>query len=577
MSIRDKYIIRQGNLFMIGEKGETELANFAVKLNSIITYVYSSGKEVNCYELEFCFAETGEVYNLSLPTRDLDKYDFNNVSEYALVNPKARNVNKLIAYYIKSQAAGVKKSRITVFSHLGWTEYESRHIYIAGNRIIPQIADNTNADKSYMIDESLSKEYIFNTDSTLSEYDAIEYVSQLITNYPGVSDIIFATSLLGVLRQLFKDADVKTGITYVYGDTQIGKTSFCLLSTALYCRDNLFADNNPCITRVSSSAYATERLGERLKDCCFIFDDYHDPGDKKTKDEYARRTNNILRNVADSSIRVTANGGFDNNSQLIITGELPLECVTNVGRIFHVHVKESFDFDKIREDGKNRYAFSTFMYYFISYISSNYNKIVDKAKEELDSFRKRNTDNRYRRLSDYKFCLEFAFRLYIEYANSAGNGYDDPEREFEAFSTHVDECIAEQLLFLDKEAVRESINKDRNIAADILKFLFITHVMECNDDCILQKEKGSVLLRIRTHYIIDTFESAYGVKLSAKYVTAYFRDRDLSQVYKDKRQKKYKGKSYITIDMRCLLNEGKKGLSAEERKEIEIIEGSPRI
>jgi len=190
-------------------------------------------------------------------------------------------------------------------------------------------------------------------------------------------------------------------------------------------------------------------------------------------------------------------------------------------------------------------------------------------KEEALSFHKKNTDNRYNRLYDYKFCLEFAFRLYIEYADAAGNGYSEPEKEFDAFSTNVDECIAEQLKFLDQEEVKESMDKDRNIATDILRFLFITHDMQCNDDCLLMKEKHSLLLRIRTHYIIKTFERMYGVAPTAKCVTAYFRDRDLSYVYKDKRQKKYKGKSYITIDMRYLFDEGKKELSAEEIKEIE--------
>ena len=67
-------------------------------------------------------------------------------------------------------------------------------------------------------------------------------------------------------------------------------------------------------------------------------------------------------------------------------------------------------------------------------------------------------------------------------------------------------------------------------------------------------EKGGYIY-ITTRYFNSKLREKYGKDFSAKYITAYFKDRYISEVDSDNRQKKYKGKRYLKLNKAELIKD----------------------
>lgn len=83
------------------------------------------------------------------------------------------------------------------------------------------------------------------------------------------------------------------------------------------------------------------------------------------------------------------------------------------------------------------------------------------------------------------------------------------------------------------------------------------------DKTIVLVKKGSIcfkkdnMLYISNEYLCKMLYQKYNKKFTTKTVSAYFRDRFVSQVYADNRSKRYNNKRYLVLNINELNNDAK--------------------
>lgn len=119
---------------------------------------------------------------------------------------------------------------------LGWQLLPNgTRVYCAGNVVI-----GSEGIIDYPVSEKLSSEFVFEYDPEMSVERSIEESLKIIhLNYES-SSILFAAGLLGLMRSMFIEADLKVEApVYLCGESQIArKTTTAKICTRMYKRSN---------------------------------------------------------------------------------------------------------------------------------------------------------------------------------------------------------------------------------------------------------------------------------------------------------------------------------------------------
>ena len=519
----------------------TVIADFCVEVRGVNEYIQNARTLKKSYLLAFYCPEFVGCFEID--SEELLKLDYSSLNDNLLLAPTVSTAKAEMAYMIKKLSRGLKPTKIYLFDKLGWHTIEGAHFYCAGNYVIGE-ADFIQNCK---ISDYLKNKYRLEIDATLSEKQAAEYAKKFVMVEPPVSGIIFATGNLGIMRQLFSDANLRVPcILYVYGDSQTRKTTCVNLGTRMYNRSELNNDTSVTSLRVSSTEFKSEELVDELKDATFLFDDLYKEASPRLQKKHEERVRNLIRNFADNSARTTARSAFENNCQIIVTAEKVLTNKTDIGRTLLLHVKEPINSKRLAECQENTLALSTFYFYFIRYIAKNYSDFVVKLKQEYADFKAISFTfaSKYGRLYEQFFLLRFVFGVFLDYLISLEFAVDK-EMVMKDFSHHLKVTLSEQekvLDYLEKEEVSAV-----NLSKELLKFM--------DEGIISPGKKGTeCFVHERSLYITNScfgklLYQQYGVSYSSKFIAAYFRDRYISQVYADNRQKKYNNKAYLILDI----------------------------
>lgn len=429
---------------------------------------------------------------------------------------------------------------IQQLNKLGWHKINGNHVYCAGNRVI-----GWSSDSVYIIDEALSQKYRLDIDENMSELDAIISVIDIIHIEPKVSGVLFATGMLGVMREMILDAGVKVPcIVFVCGPTQTRKTSTTTECTRIYNKGNLQGDSEISSMRVSSTEFKSEEITDELKDATFIYDDLYKEANRCLRRKHESNVRNLTRNFADNSSRNTARSSYRNNCQVVVTAEYLLDSRTDVGRMFVVKVDTPINSERLLNCQKRPLALPTFYLYYISWLAENYDSIVERLKNEFLEFRNSEQGRRgeYQRLYEQAFLLNFVFTLFLEYAADRGCHLNKEIYELD-FKSFLNEIIKEELEIMRHLESQEIT--DVNFSKELISMI--------RDDTITFGKKGTDCFSkngqiwIKNELFGEKLRKKYNKSFSAKSIAAYFRERYISVVYPDGRPKKYNNKCYLVL------------------------------
>lgn len=526
-------------------RGESDIsiANFYPVVKKVAKYKCGD-KVQKKYVVEFY--DPYYIGKVEIDSKGLEKFDYTSVDDSLQLNPTISAAGKEMAYYIRDLAKSVEVEEKILLDSLGWHLHDENHIYCAGNMIIGKTSQ-----EGYVISEHLSGKYHLDVDKSLSEKDAVAHTMKLMNITPGISNIVFVFGLLGPLHEIILDAGARPPcISYLHGPSQTLKTSLLKACNLIYNRsspkDNI--DNK----RVSSTETKLEACIDEMKDANFLLDDLFCTEDKKLKKVYEGRVEAVIRNAGDFSERATAHTSYRNNAQVIITAEYVIRSKTDVGRLFLIPVDKPINSEKLGECQKNPLALSTFYYYFISWLSSRYDELVERLKNEYHAFRlsAQSYESKFGRLYEQFFLLKFAFSVYLEYAESIGININK-KIAVNNFQNHVKKALKKQndiLTSLDKREVK-SINFSHELVAMISNGSVA--LSKKGSECF---QKGGFIY-ITTRYFNSKLREKYDKDFSARSIASYFRDRYISEVDSDNRQKKYRGHRYLKLNKKELMKD----------------------
>lgn len=524
-------------------ESETAIANFYPITKKVSKY-RCGNKIQKKYVVEFY--DPYYIGTVEIDSKGLEKFDYTSVDDSLQLNPTISTAGKEMAYYIRDQAKSVEVEEKILLDSLGWHLHDENHIYCAGNMIIGKTSQ-----EDYVISEHLSGKYHLDVDKSLSKRDAVIHTMKLMNITPGISNIVFVFGLLGPLHGIILDAGTRPPcLPYLHGPSQTLKTSLVKACTLIYNRsspkDNI--DNK----RVSSTEIKLEECIDEIRDGNFLLDDLFCTEDKKLKKIYEGRVEAVIRNFGDYSERETAHSSYRNNAQVIITAEYVIRSKTDVGRLFLIPVDKPINSEKLGECQKSPLALSTFYYYFISWLSSRYDEIVERLKNKYHAFRlsAQSHESKFGRLYEQFFLLDFAFSVYLEYVESVGMNINK-DIVITNFRNHVSKALKKQndiLTSLDKREVK-TINFSKELV-NMISDGSVT-LSKKGEECF---EKGGFIY-ITTRYFNSKLREKYDRDFTAKSIAAYFRSRYISEVDSDNRQKKYQGKRYLKLDKTELMKD----------------------
>ncbi len=525
----------------------TIIADFFIKVKSVNEYIQNDIVLQKRYVVQFYAPEyVGEA---EIDAKELEKFDYSSIDDTLLLSPTTSTAGKEMAYYVKTQSRGISPNKILWFNKLGWHNFVGQHCYCAGDVVIGSCLEK------HKISAELSDKYRFEYDTSITEQESVKLMFELMNVDIHISPIVFVTGMLGVLRQLFKDADIKIPCClYLFGKTQSRKTTLANFATALYGRSALQNLSKISTLRVSSTEFKSEECVNLLKDATFVFDDLYKEKDKKLRNDYEKRIRNIVRNFADNSPRTTARSSFENNCQVIITAEYLLNTKTDVGRLMLLEVNKPVDSQRLASCQEHPFSVSTFYYYFIKWVCNNYDNIVTDLKQKFYAFRLTGCSHKfgYERLYEQSFILNCAFELFLQYAVETGYNLN-VETAKNSFSDFVNEALSKQKTIIESLEAKEI--DVINFSSELLEMLNSKTILigSKGDDCFIRSNH----LYITNKAFGVCLKNKFGRTFSAKEVTAYFRNRYISEAYADNRLKKYNNKCYLVLNINELAKDAR--------------------
>lgn len=540
------YVNDSGVLCRCNAKGtEVCIADFRVEVDKVKIYLDIDGNEcsrgycVRYYTDKFIGCD-------EISSEHLEKYDYSAYSPELLLSPVVKSAAKEVAYYIYSEAKKAPTESIIRFERLGWhRKADGTYYYCAGDTVI-----SADMSTDIAIAPALSNKFRLEIDDSLEEATAADRALCHASIDGEYSSVIFATGILGLIRQLILDADIKPpSIIYLVGNSQSRKTSLSKLCCLMYNRSRLQSDSNTGISRISSSEAKTEALTDEYKDAAYIVDDLYATPDSKVKRENERRLRNVIRNYADNSPRQTMHGGYQNSAQILVTGEYLLNTKTDVGRCFVIKVNRQINSAALAKYQNQPLVLSTAYFYFIKWLCTHYDETVEKLRQGFAQMRRETYAHKigYERLYEQAFLLDFAFGLFCDYAVKAGgieqSVCEKAKRTFGEITTSAVEFQGEIMKNLERKETTQI-----NYSKELVQLL--------REEYIILGKKGSRCFRKKNHiyitcnYLTDVLYEKHGLRVTSKAVTKYFSDRHINEKDGDKNVVKYgeAGKRYLVLD-----------------------------
>lgn len=327
------------------------------------------------------------------------------------------NVNSLLKEFLLLQK--VLLQDIEKYEHLGWRKIQGKNVYLVENEAIG--FDNSKIKSSITGFRIDFDKRILPSEALSSIYDLYS-----ISENKKLTSVSINFMMLALMRQLFVDAGHTPQISlYIVGQTNSFKTSFVQGTLNLF---NMSTDiNNPMITLKSTAASIEPEL-ELRKDSILCLDDFHPSVDKREHGRMQAVTETLIRLVGDSHGKMRSSSNMQRQKTyspkclIVLTGEQLISGASNLSRLISVEIKRNeIDGDKLSDFKKNAIIYSTHLYHFIRFLSTNYNSIVNFIYTNFDNFRKKYSCEQTGRATDAMVFFDIVTQTLSNYFKSIGH------------------------------------------------------------------------------------------------------------------------------------------------------------
>jgi len=305
---------------------------------------------------------------------------------------------------------------VPIYEHTGWVMFNDVKAYLAGNKLITLsgIASPT----TYQFPNELNKLNL-EVDDTLDIKDTAKYMKNLLDLSPGVSDILVANLLSGLLRSLFVEASIPPKFTcYLVGQPQSKKTSIACHINSIYNRSE---NSEYALINLLSSSSAVHNSINLWHDSCFIVDDLYESANGHEMTTREERLGQVIRTVGNNSAKVTMRGkepyNAPPNCNVVCTAEYLIPGYSTLSRCVVIHINNPISNELLFESQKNPKALSTFVYHFIRWCCGKYNELISLISSQYNTYLEKRSHRIVLNERQYeaRFILNTSIKILLQY------------------------------------------------------------------------------------------------------------------------------------------------------------------
>lgn len=356
-------------------------------------------------------ADWTEVPEANISLRQLNAFDIQNDLDFRCYAFPGKT-QPLIQNLIRGLAAEKEATEVYVANTLGFLHYNGKVAYNAGSRLIGDLGVEV---------ELKTKGYRFLPPANVSNEQLAAHIKSIIQLEPSVTAPIFAYSVLGILRDLFRTAGVPIHFCmYLVGEQQAMKTTLATYLCSLY-------DRHEDVERHLHNLTATEiKLHEVLnleKDMVSIIDDLNLDDSKRKEREQEAKISGLIRAAANGVGRETMRDQKSINAQPLFCGEYLLKNTSTNNRLLIVHLEQGqINKEKLLEIQKDANLLTAFAEQFISWILDNYKSLCDFIAKQYTSILELRAGGIFyqERLNRSAAVLSLAYGVFLQFCKSKG-------------------------------------------------------------------------------------------------------------------------------------------------------------
>jgi len=373
---------------------------------------------------------------------ELDSLDWFRYDRRCLLNPTFSKKGKgYLAYIIRAALSKAEEESEYHINRLGTHKVGNIHVFNAGNELIwPVDIEN----KPAVIWKPQPNVRLV-VDPLCSEQEAVAGVLRVIKLNRETGRIMFAFNILNVIREVFIASGIKLGFClFLTGPTGCKKTTYSAFQTQLYNRDEPLEP----LTRLNSTIAAAVNLLYDKADLVKVFDDLFPVENRGIHKEQEKTLLEITRVIGDGVEPARMKGKKVAKAPprcgVMFTGEYYVGRGSDAARLLQIRMTTPIDNDKMTACQREQLVLSTFYHYFLSWYITNFDQISDLLKGWASVYRSAKSDI-HPRLEETQFCLEAAYKLFLEYRFEQGFISEDRMlNEYNSFFKQLRAIIREQ-------------------------------------------------------------------------------------------------------------------------------------
>lgn len=493
------------------------VADFDIRIDEVYLYVSSSEKIIR--------KEYGIVAVMSDGT-ELEKRKITNLNNlsYFRLWPEivdadlTKNQRQLLETRLQETYMIAKKIKVLEINRNGFFQVDNKAaVLVLGEMIFKDISP----DILIEIDPEISKLQWENRAPERMNI-VIEFVTQYIMVSPGVSEILFAGTLLAAIKPFFVEAGLNTAVCInLYGKTHTYKSS--LIRAFSYVRD----------WREQASSLINDRkkrVNEKIKrnfGFPFVLEDYHPTA---TGYDYAKQLS-----IIDSSIRNIENESY--SAVIFITSEFLDGAESLQNRILQIESRD-VDLKILTSLQKNNYM-PTLIYYFVETLFNRREEVFNDIRTQYEELQ----GQRNLRIDDISIYLQIVVFLLEKYLFK--------QSEKLGFSELLKKALDEQRKKQYQHLKSFSLSEEERILMTIHNFLFAKKIYKISDaenysgemNEICAKNGNVYITRLALKYGIESNNNNFSMEKILKTLS----EADVLKEDKDTRTTKFKGQRVYCI------------------------------
>ena len=384
-----------------------------------------------------------KIREISIPFRNLRNLDFQADLDHRCFDytDKARShILRLIRCLVAQQQA-VEVYRADT---LGFLHYGDQVAYNAGSKLIGDLGVKV---------ELQTSGYHFCPPDNVSDEQLAAHIRAIIQLKPQVTAPIFAYFILGILRDLFREAGVPIKFCmFLYGKQQSMKTTLATYLCSLYDRH---VDPERHLHNLTSTEAALHKVLNVEKDMVCIIDDFNRDDSKKKEREQTDKLSGLIRAAANDVGRKTIRGEDSINGQPLFCGELLLQNPSTNSRLLILHLEQgTIDKQKLYVIQRCANLLTSFAEQFIMWILSKYQKLCEQIARKYHLFLELMADRGHyqERLNQSGAVLSIAYAVFLNFCNEK---HWDVGLSQQAFSTIITNILDHQVEYLNLQGKDE--------------------------------------------------------------------------------------------------------------------------